>query len=123
MSYNFDERLAYIEEGDEVKLETREDAYNVTVDEIEYTVNGEGQAEYVRIKPRDLAGKGQFFTYRRSSLDPYKADSFQPDKVVEYELKNSWNVGLGSEESLHKAAEVLGWNETRSEKPVAMLDD
>ncbi len=123
MNYNFDERLAYVEEGDEVKLETRNNTYDVTVDEIEYTVNGSGKVESVRITPEDLAGKGQLFTYRRSNLDPYKSDSFQPDKVVNYKLKDSWNAGLGSEESLQKVAEVLGWNEAEPEKPVAMLDD
>lgn len=123
MSYNFDGRLAYVEEGDEVKLETQNNTYDVTVEEINYTVNGKGKPEYVRIKPQDLASKGQLFTYRRDNLDLLKADSFQPDKVVDYELEDSWNAGLGSEESLRKVAEILGWNQTTSEKAVVMLDD
>lgn len=123
MSYSFDERLAYVDEGDEVRLETRNGRYDVTVDKIEYTVNGSGNVESVRITPEDLMGKGQMFTYRRSNSDPYRADSFQPDKVVDYELKDSWNTGLGSEETLRAVAEVLGWDEKTREKPVAMLDD
>ena len=123
MSYNFDGRLAYVEEGDEVKLETRKGTYDVTVDEIEYTVNGSGRVESVRITPEDLMDKGQLFTYRRSKVDQYKADSFQPDKVVDYELKDSWNAALADQESLQKVAEVLDWNEKEQRKSVAALDD
>lgn len=111
MSNSFDERLAYVQEGDKVHLETRNGNYDVTVDEVNYTVNGDGNVESVRITPENLIEKGQIFTYRRSKNNYLKPDSFQPDKVVYYELEDSWNSGLGSEKALEKVAEVLDWED------------
>jgi len=111
MTNSFDERLAYVQEGDKVHLETRNGGYDVTVDGINYTVNGDGNVESVSIIPENLMEKGQIFTYRRSQNNYLQPDSFQPDKVVDYKLKDSWNRGLGSEKALEKVAEVLEWED------------
>lgn len=121
MSNSFDERLAYVQEGDKVHLETRNGNYDVTVDEVNYTVNGDGNVESVRITPENLIEKGQIFTYRRSQNNYLKPDSFQPDKVVDYELEDSWNSGLGSEKALEKVAEVLDWEDEQKKDPLEEL--
>jgi len=123
MSYNFDERLAYVQKGDEVVFETRNGSYDVTVEEVEYFLNGKGDVESVTITPQELMDKGQYFTYRRSSKNPYKTDSFQPDKVIDYKLKDSWNNKLGTEKSLSAVGNLLGWEKEKPFEAPRVVED
>lgn len=121
MEYNFDERLAYIEEGEKVTAYTREgEEFSLTVADKQVNHSPEGLVDEVILTPENLEEHGRKFSYSRHGRNPRKVEDFQAANVVDYVLEDRFN-GPG-DEAYTAARELFGWEQKSEEKFLAAQD-
>ncbi|MFB6100073.1 MAG: hypothetical protein ABEK16_02265 [Candidatus Nanohalobium sp.] len=121
MEYNFDERLAYVEEGEEVTAYTRDgEDFSFRVADKQVNYSPEGLVDEVILTPEDLEAHGRKFSYSRHGQNPQKVEDFQAANMIDYVLEDRSD---GPTDEAYKAAqELFGWRQN-SEKRLLKARD